>query len=60
MRGECVLFAGGDRLACHREQFVAPRRLADDKFQVLREEVAFVDQALGLLPHLFEIPTRLG
>jgi hypothetical protein len=34
-------------LASNREQFVAPRRLIDHKFQVLGKKVAFVNQALG-------------
>jgi hypothetical protein len=33
-----------------------PRCLADHQFQVLGKKVAFVDQALSVLPHLFEIP----
>src|SRR5712691_8679882 len=49
------LFADSNRLARRGEKFVAARRLADHKFQVLRKEVAFLNEALGLLPHLFKV-----
>jgi len=52
----CLLFARGNCLAHGPEQFVTPRCLADHQFQVLSKKIAFVDQALSLLPHLFKIP----
>jgi hypothetical protein len=54
--GTCLLFARGNCLAHGPEQFVTPRCLADHQLQVLRKKITFVDQALSLLPHLFEVP----
>jgi hypothetical protein len=54
--GTCLLFACGNCLAHGPEQFITPRCLADHQFQVLRKKIAFVDQVLSLLPHLFEVP----
>jgi hypothetical protein len=56
VRGGCLLLAGGNWFASGREQLVAPRRLVDHKFQVLGKKVALVNQAPGLLSHLFEVP----
>jgi hypothetical protein len=42
-------------IGSRREKVVSARRLADHKLQILRQEVAFVDKSLNLLPNLFEI-----
>jgi hypothetical protein len=52
--------ATGSRAAARK--FVAPRRLTDHKLQVLLKEIAFVNEALSLLPHLFKVssPARIA
>jgi hypothetical protein len=43
LRAACLPVVSRNRLGRHREKFVAPRSLANDKFQVFREKMTFVN-----------------
>ena len=46
---------GGDWFGYSRKQFITFRGLADDLFQILRKQIASVNQALSLAPHRVKI-----
>src|SRR5215469_13766438 len=46
---------GGDRRRCPRKQFVTLRRPANDLFQILRKQIAGVNQALSLATHRVKV-----